>query len=118
VMAYLFQEFTFVQNLDISEGARFVIRKLIRVLLNDVFMLIFIAAWFKDWKITRLAILIQLLDSFVLLPMYLIAKLSLEGPSEISAPLFSQFHRLIVNPTLMILLIPAVYFQRWGRQKG
>lgn len=26
-----------------------------------------------------------------------------------------QFHRLIINPTLMILLIPAIYFQKLKR---
>lgn len=115
-ITYLFQDFKFVQGFGISEDGQFVARKVIRVLLNDFFMLVFMAAWFRDWRITRLAILIQLVDGLILLPIYLVVKLSLEGPTEISAPLLSQFHRLIVNPTLMILLIPAVYFQRWGRQ--
>lgn len=115
-VTFVSQEFAFVQNLNISEEARFVVKKVARVLLNDFFMLIFIAAWFKDAKVTRLAILIQLVDGLVLLPLYLVFKLNLEGPSEISAPLLSQFHRLIVNPTLMILLIPAVYFQKRGGQ--
>ena len=109
---FLLQEFAFVQELNISDEAKFVVKKVIRVLLNDFFMLIFIAAWFKDPKVTRLAIFIEVVDGLVLLPLYLVFKLSLEGTSEISAPLLSQFHRLIVNPTLMILLIPAVYFQK------
>lgn len=75
-------------------------------------MLIFISAWFKDRRVTKLAIAIQLIDGLILLPTYLAIKLWMEGPSEISAPLLSQFHRIIVNPILMILLIPATYFQR------
>src|SRR6185295_18305227 len=70
---------------------QFSVNRAMRLLLNDIFMLMLIAAWFMDKSIT---------------------KLTLEGTSEISSPFLSQFHRLIVNPTLMILLIPGVYFQR------
>jgi len=111
-LTFMFQEFSFVQHWEISEDAKFVVRKIIRVVLNDFFMLILIAAWFRDWRVTRLAILVQLIDSLVLLPTYLVLKLALEGNSEISMPLLSLLHRLIVNPTLMILLLPALYFQR------
>ncbi len=100
----------------VTEQTQFILRKALRVLLNDVFMLIFITAWFKDWKVTRLAIVVQLIDGLILLPLYLIVKLELEGTSEISTPLLSQFHRLIINPTLMILLIPAIYFQKLSRK--
>ncbi|MGC4023581.1 MAG: hypothetical protein QM734_17315 [Cyclobacteriaceae bacterium] len=115
-MTFLFQEFSFLDSFNISENQRFVLRKILRVVLNDFFMLIFLTTWFKDWRVTRLAIVIQLIDGFILLPIYLFFKLDLEGSSEISAPLLSQFHRLIINPTLMILLIPAVYFQKFSKQ--
>lgn len=114
---YLLQDFQFVLSWISSETLQFASRKILRVFLNDFFMLIFIAAWFRDWNVTRLAILIQLVDGFILLPAYLWLKLALEGNSEISMPLLSQLHRLIVNPTLMILLIPAVYFQKMARKK-
>lgn len=114
VLTYLFQDFTFLEPLNVSDESQFIIRKTFRVVLNDVFMLMIINAWFRDWKVTRLAIVIQVIDGVVLLPVYLIIKLSMEGTTEISSPLFSQFHRLIINPTLMILLIPAVYFQKFS----
>jgi exosortase F-associated protein len=117
VFVYLFQDFPFLATLIVSEQGLFVGRKLLRVILNDLFMLLFIAVWFKDKQVTRLALLIQLIDSFVLLPIYLYYKLSTEGVSEISDPFLSQFHRLIINPTLMILLIPAVYFQKISSKK-
>ena len=79
-------------------------------------MLLILWAWFKDPFVTRLAIWIQLIDVFILLPVYLYFKLSMEGISEISMPVLSQLHRLIVNPTLMILLIPAVYFQKYSQR--
>ena len=96
---------------------RFVVKKVLRVALNDSFMLLFIHALFRDPSVTRLAWYVQLVDTFILLPIYLVIKLSYEGDIEISMPLLSQLHRLIVNPTLMVLLIPAVYYQRRARQK-
>jgi exosortase F-associated protein len=95
----------------------FVVKKVVRVVLNDTFMLLFIHALFRDAAVTRLAWYIQLVDTLVLLPAYLIIKLSVEGEAEISMPLLSQLHRLIVNPTLMVLLIPAVYYQRMQNSK-
>lgn len=91
---------------------RFAARKIFRVLLNDSLMLLFIHALFLDRSVTRLAWYVQLIDTLILLPIYLFVKLYYEGDGEISMPLLSQLHRLIVNPTLMVLLIPAVYYQR------
>jgi exosortase F-associated protein len=117
VCTFLFQDFSLLEAFDFSEQGQFVGRKILRVLLNDTFMLIFMVAWFRDKKVTRLALFIQLIDGLILLPLYLILKLRWEGTSEISSPLLSQFHRLIINPTLMILLIPAIYFQKLSGQK-
>jgi exosortase F-associated protein len=111
---FIFSQASFLYELNASETIQFIIRRVIRVVLNDFFMMLIIVIWFKDWGITRVAIAIQLIDGLLLLPLYLTFKLHFEGPSEISSPLFSQFHRIIINPTLMILLIPAVYFQRFS----
>jgi len=117
-LTFLFQDFSFLNHWLLSEHTEFIVRKALRVLLNDVFMLLIIAMLFRDKKITELAIFIQLLDGIILLPIYLLLKLHFEGSSEISSPLLSQLHRLIINPTLMILLIPAVYFQKYSAQEN
>src|SRR5688572_368960 len=117
---FLFQQVDVVGlfcDCNVSPNVRFAIRKFIRVLLNDTFMLLLIHAWFFDSRITRIAWYIQLIDTLILLPLYLLIKLSTEGDSEISSPLLSQFHRLIVNPTLMVLVIPAVYYERLTRSR-
>jgi exosortase F-associated protein len=57
-------------------------------------------------------------EVLVLLPLYLWAKLSIEGPSEISSPLLSPIHRMIVNPLLMIVLIAALYYQQYMTSKA
>ena len=114
-MVYLFQNADILNicgSCTFHPYTHFVVKKIVRVLLNDTFMLLFIHALFRDQSVTRLAFYIQMIDTLVLLPVYLIIKLTYEGDAELSMPLLSQLHRLIVNPTLMVLLIPAVYYQR------
>jgi exosortase F-associated protein len=115
VLVFVFQRtinFSWVADSDQHANLIFSINRFLRLLLNDLFMIVLLAAWFNDRSVLKLAFFIQLIDLFILLPIYLVIKLTVEGDEEISSPLLSQFHRLIVNPTLMILLIPAIYFQR------
>jgi exosortase F-associated protein len=115
-LIYLLQESltpSSLLNAQIPESSDFILKKLVRVTLNDLCMLLFLYAWFNSKSITKLGLWVQAIDTFILLPVYIIIKLNFEGTSEISAPLLSQWHRLIVNPTLMLLLIPAIYYQRF-----
>jgi exosortase F-associated protein len=115
-LIYLLQESLILSSIlpfEISSNIEFIFKKLIRVTLNDLCMLLFLYAWFNDKNIIKLGLWVQAIDTFILLPIYLLVKLSVEGASEISTPLLSQWHRLIVNPTLMLLLIPAIYYQRF-----
>lgn len=120
VLIFLFQEYSIGAILlgIKSPSGEFIANRTFRLLCNDLCMLLLISAWFRDKSVTRLAVIIQAIDFFILLPLYLWFKLTWEGPSEISSPLLSQFHRMIVNPTLMILLIPAVYFQQLTKKDG
>jgi len=116
---YLLQDFFSLQhslNWQLPPSIDFVAKKSIRLILNDVFVLLLVYAWFNNRSITRLALGLQLIDTFILLPLYLIMKLNWEGPAELSSPLLSQLHRFIVNPFLLLLLIPAVYFQKSLKQ--
>jgi exosortase F-associated protein len=99
-----------------SAEIHFTVNRFSRILFNDAFMLMVLYGLFSDTKILKLALWIQLIDLFILFPVYLLAKLLWEGDAEISSPFLSQFHRLIVNPTLMILLIPAVYYQKFTQR--
>lgn len=115
-LIYLLQESLTLSSIlpfQISSSTNFIFKKLVRVTLNDLCMLLFLHAWFNSKSITKLGLWIQAVDTVILLPIYLVIKLSVEGTSEISTPLLSQWHRLIVNPTLMLLLIPAIYYQRF-----
>jgi len=82
--------------------------------LNDALCLLLIYSLFREKKYLRIAFLVLCFEFLVMLPLYLIVKLNLEGPSEISSPLLSQIHRLIVNPMLMLILIVGFYYQSFG----
>ena len=110
---YQYSDILFVfTHTQFAPEAHFTVNRVLRILLNDVGMILIIYAIFVDRDVLRLALYVQALDLLVLLPLYLILKLPAEGVSEMSSPFLSQFHRLIVNPILMILLIPAVHYQR------
>lgn len=119
-LSYLLQEIDLLASIchcSFHPHVHFIAKKVIRVIVNDTCLLLIIHSWFDNKNITRIAWRVQLIDTLLLLPIYLSLKLTLEGVSELSSPLLSQLHRLIVNPTLMILIIPAVYFQRLRNPK-
>lgn len=95
----------------------FVFNKTIRFLLNDSFCLLLVWLIFGGGSYVRVAFIVFLFEFCVLLPLYFGLKLMLEGPGEISSPLLSQLHRLIVNPTLMILLMAGFYYQQTRRRE-
>jgi exosortase F-associated protein len=118
-VVYLFQYTDFLYLISgkaYSPEYHFIVNRLARILVNDTCMLILIYALFMDRQILKLTVAIELIDVLVLFPIYLSLKLPSEGVAEISSPMLSQFHRLIVNPTIMILLIPAIYYQRITRK--
>lgn len=95
-----------------SEEWIFSINRIIRLMLNDFACIIMIYALFQDVRYVRLGGLVFLIELLIILPIYLILKLSIEGTSEISSPFLSTLHRLIVNPMLMFVLIVGLYLQR------
>lgn len=121
IAVYLFQRTDWLHlacSCRLSDESHFIVNKSFRLLINDGLMLWLIHVWFRRSSITRLSAFLQVIDTFILLPFYLFLKLYLEGTNEISSPLLSQLHRLIVNPTLMMLIFPAVYLQRFVQKKS
>jgi exosortase F-associated protein len=90
----------------------FILNKTCRLVVNDLACFLLILALFQDRRYLKLAWWLFLFELLVLLPIYFAVKLTLEGDSEISSPLLSQVHRLIVNPMLMILLMAGFFYQR------
>ena len=88
---------------------RFLINRTLRFLANDFLMVGLIYALFCERKYVVFALWVQLAGLvFFLLP-YFVLKLNFPA---YNGPLISYLHRLILNPTLLLLLIPAFYYQR------
>ncbi|HCM75514.1 MAG TPA: exosortase F system-associated protein [Cytophagales bacterium] len=120
-LVYIFQRFNYAEmvysitSIDLARQPNgvFAINRTIRLLINDTLCMILIYALFQKRSYLKLSGIIFGFEVLVLLPLYLWAKLSMEGPSEISSPLLSPIHRMIVNPLLMIVLIAALYYQQY-----
>jgi exosortase F-associated protein len=98
--------------------ATFIFNKSFRLIVNDLLCLLLVYALFHDRKYIKLASLVLVVELFVIMPFYFWIKLKIEGSSEISSPLLSQIHRLIVNPLLMGILILGLYYQKyWAQSK-
>ena len=111
---YLLQRLDYASWMQIeSMNGKFIFNKTLRFLLNDAACLLLITAVFNKSSYFRISAWVFLAELFFFLPLYFILKLSLEGNSEISSPLLSQLHRMIVNPLLMIVLIMGFVYQNY-----
>lgn len=90
----------------------FIFNRTIRLIINDGACMLLIWGLFGQIKYLKAAFVVFLIELFILLPLYFVIKLNLEGASEISSPLLSQIHRIIVNPLLMLILILGFYYQK------
>jgi exosortase F-associated protein len=125
LFVYLFQKENPAQVLgfllgtsSLNANLEFAVNRTLRLLLNDAFCMLIIYALFRERAYVSLAFLLFCFELVVLLPVYLVIKLSLEGPSEISSPLLSYIHRLIVNPLLMFILMAGFYYQNYFHSSG
>lgn len=114
ITLYLFQRFNYAEflSLSASPNTQFIINRTIRFLFNDLAVILLIYAIFSNKELLKIAFAIQLVEMLVILPLYFYFKLSLEGATELSSPLLSFIHRIVVNPIIMLLLIPAFWFQK------
>lgn len=110
-VVFLFQQVDVVAaaGFHMSANHRFLISRIVRFVLNDLFTLGLIYALFPDRKYIIFALWVQLAGVVFLLIPYLILKLHFP---RYNGPFINFIHRLIVNPTLLLLLVPAFYYQR------
>ena len=110
VAVFLFQRFDVAELVGVESNInKFLFNRTIRFLLNDAFMIGLIYALFVERKYVIFAVYVQLAGVVLFLLPYFVLKVYF--PSY-NGPLISFLHRLIVNPTLLLLLIPAFYYQR------
>jgi len=107
---YLFQHFNLAGVLGVvSPTGTFVLNKTARFLANDFLMIGLLYALFYERKYVIFALWVQLTGLLLFLVPYFILKLVFYTGN---GPLISFFHRVIINPVLLLLLIPAFYYQR------
>ncbi len=121
LLVYVFQQISYAgilntmlpESLSINHPYTvFIVNRTIRLIINDVACMLLIWSLFGEIKYLTAAFWVFLIELFIILPIYFIVKLNLEGASEISSPLLSQIHRIIVNPLLMVILIIGFYYQK------
>jgi exosortase F-associated protein len=107
---FLFQHVDPISGQLASDGRWvFVINRTVRFLLNDFLTVLLIYALFFERKYVVFALWVQAAGLvFILIPYFM---LKFQFP-RYNGPLISFLHRLVLNPTLLLLLIPAFYYQR------
>lgn len=97
-----------LQYYDLGKFGQFAATKSIRFLLNDLLMILLIYGLFNNKKYTLFAFYVQVFGVICLLMPYLGIKYFYV---DYNGPLISYLHRLIVNPLLMLMLIPAFIYK-------
>jgi len=103
------QELNYTADFKKVESFSFIVNKVGRYLLNDLFTIAIIYGLFYEKKYLRFAFVVLLFGLIFLLPAYLFIYLAM--PVWFSS-LLSHLHRIVLNPVLMMLLIPAYFYQR------
>ncbi|MBK6264444.1 exosortase F system-associated protein [Marivirga sp. S37H4] len=101
-------DYSSLLSAELNSNQRFIFNRTIRFLLNDNLMLLMIFAIFYDKKYVKFGFAVELFGFFFLLIPYFLLRFEF----NINHTYISFIHRLIINPTLMLLLIPAIYIQR------
>jgi exosortase F-associated protein len=110
ISVFIFQRWDFGALVGIETHInRFLLNRTIRFLLNDAFTIGLIYALFAERKYVIFSLYVQLAGVIFFLAPYFVLKLYYP---KYNGPLISFLHRLILNPTLLMLLIPAFYYQK------
>ncbi len=110
---YLFQHTDYASFFLIkSWPGNLIFNRFLRFVINDLLVLLLIYGLFARKEYIVLALWVQLFGLvFILIP-YLYIKVSY--PSYTGA-FFSFLHRLVVNPLLLLLVIPAIFYMEVSR---
>ena len=112
LLVFLFQRVDIAGLMGVSDAGivRFLVNRTIRFLVNDAFTIGLIYALSTTRKYVIFAIYVQLFGLIMFLIPYFILKIYYPAYNG----LYLNFlHRLILNPTLLLLLIPAFYYQKY-----
>lgn len=101
-------EYTGTDYIEESKRLEFILNKVFRYLLNDIFSILIIHGFLLKKSYTSFAFVLMAFGLVVLLPLYFYIYLSaVPGFSS----MISHMHRIVLNPVLMMLLLPALWYQ-------
>ena len=110
IMVFLFQRYNVAALFGIDDKlVTFLVNRTVRFFLNDLFAIGLIFALFPFRKYVIFSIWVQVAGVIFLLIPYFILKVFFV---DYNGPMISFLHRLVLNPLLLFLLIPAFYYQR------
>ncbi len=118
MVVFLFQQYDYSQWFwwtNFEGTPRFIVNRLARFLINDLLMVLLIFSIFFERKYVIMAFIVQAGGLVLILTPYLLMQVYLP---HIGGPMVSYLHRLTVNPLLMLVLIPAFWYQKKMRMKG
>ena len=116
VAVFLFQRIDLAAGLGFETSlSHFLVNRTFRFLLNDAFAIGLIYGLFGERKYIIFALYVQVAGMLLFLVPYFILKVYYQS---YNGPLISFLHRLVLNPTLLMLLIPAFYYQRRRGEGG
>jgi exosortase F-associated protein len=114
LMIFLFQGLNPAKLMGVYDKyTAFLVNRMIRFFLNDLFAFGLIYALFPYRKYLVFALWIQLAGVIFFLIPYFIVKYYYP---HYNGPLINYLHRLILNPTLLLLLIFGFYYQRYSQK--
>jgi exosortase F-associated protein len=107
--AHYLLKFISIHSADVSKNTIYSINKAVRFILNDAMALVMIYSIFVEKKYVVIGFIVQLFGLLILLPVYLILHNFYYAETKVW---LSFLHRLTLNPVLLMLLIPAFYYQK------
>jgi exosortase F-associated protein len=111
VVVFVFQRTDVAAFFELAQNQTdtFLVNRTVRFFLNDLFAIGVIYALYVEKKYLMFALWVQVTGFFLFLIPYFFIRASY--PSY-DGPLISYLHRLILHPTLLLLLVPAFYYQK------
>lgn len=115
LLAFLmFQHINWAAFFKVQPGIwQFIVNRTLRFIINDVLTILLIYALFFNRRYVIFSALIQLLGLVIILIPYFLIKINMP---HYNGPMISFLHRLVLNPILLLLLIPVFYWH--GKEKN
>ncbi|WP_299890257.1 exosortase F system-associated protein [uncultured Lacinutrix sp.] len=93
------------------ELLKLVVSTSLRFLINTAISLVILFVFFKDISIVKFSVLIYTISYIILLVLFLYFVIN---PKQEDYYMFFNIRRFLIQPIMLLLLLPAFYYQRKG----